>query len=295
MKRRFSKLQILYTEMIKQKEIVEIANRKRVSKITIDKDWVLGHFLNAMFSFADVRNNYVFKGGTCLHKCFIKDYRYSEDLDFTLLDAGFDVNRPFINKIIKKASEESGVKFHLADLYEQQSENIPQGYKVVIRFWGADHNPNQRPLPPSRWQTSINLDISFSEKLLLPAMEKDIIHPYSDADLVKNSVACYDFKEILSEKIRALKQRNRPRDVYDVWYLSKSAEPIPPGLKELLLKKSAHKDLIINGIQDFVNEEKALRNKRAWVQSLSNQIASTDLPDFDVTYNELTTFLKSLL
>jgi len=196
--------------MIKQKEIVEIAARKQVPKMTIDKDWVLGHFLNAMFSFANVRDNFVFKGGTCLHKCFIKDYRFSEDLDFTLLDADIDINKSFINKIIKKASEETGIQFHLADLYEQQSENIPQGYKAVIRFWGADHNPNQRPLPPSRWQTSINVDISFSEKLLLQAVEKDIIHPYSDANLIKNSAVCYDFTEILSEKIRALKQRNRP-------------------------------------------------------------------------------------
>ena len=281
--------------MIKQKEIVEIADRKQVPKLTIDKDWVLGHFLNAMFSFADVRGNFVFKGGTCLHKCFIKDYRFSEDLDFTLLDAGFDVNKPFINKIMKKASEESGIKFHLVDLYEQQSENIPQGYKAVIRFWGADHNPNQRPLPPSRWQTSINVDISFSEKLLLHAVEKDIIHPYSDANLIKNSAVCYDFTEILSEKIRALKQRNRPRDVYDVWYLSKSADSTFPGLRELLLKKSKLKGLKIEGIHDFVNKDKALRNKRAWPQSLSNQIAATDLPDFDFTYNELTTFLKTLL
>ncbi|HET56693.1 MAG TPA: nucleotidyl transferase AbiEii/AbiGii toxin family protein [Ignavibacteria bacterium] len=281
--------------MIKQKEIVEIAARKQVPKTTIDKDWVLGHFLSAMFSFADVRDNFVFKGGTCLHKCFIKDYRFSEDLDFTLLDAGFDISKPFINKIMKKASEESGIQFHLADFYEQQSENIPQGYKAIIRFWGADHNPNQRPLPPSRWQTSINVDISFSEKLFLQAVEKDIIHPYSDANLIRNSAVCYDFTEILSEKIRALKQRNRPRDVYDVWYLSKSTDSSFPGLKELLLNKSELKGLKIEGVHDFVNKEKALRNKRAWVQSLSNQIAATDLPDFDVTYNELTTFLKTLL
>lgn len=44
--------------MIKQKEIVEIAARKQVPKMSIDKDWVLGHFLNAMFSFADMRNNF---------------------------------------------------------------------------------------------------------------------------------------------------------------------------------------------------------------------------------------------
>ena len=281
--------------MIRQKEIVEIASKKQVPKVTIDKDWVLGIFLNAMFNFDDVRVNIVFKGGTCLHKCFIKDYRFSEDLDFTLLDANFDVNKPFINKIMKKASEESGIRFHLANLSEQQSENIPQGYKAVIRFWGADHNPNQRPLSPSRWQTSINVDISFSEKLFLQSVEKDIIHPYSDANLIKNRAVCYDFTEILSEKIRALTQRNRPRDVYDVWYLSKSADSPFKGIRELLLNKSELKGLKIEGIHNFVNKEKALRNKRAWSQSLSNQIAAADLPDFDVTYHELTTFLKTLL
>jgi predicted nucleotidyltransferase component of viral defense system len=281
--------------MIKQKEIVEIANRKQVPKTTIDKDWVLGHFLNAMFSFAEVRDNFAFKGGTCLHKCFIKDYRFSEDLDFTLLDAEFIVNKQFINNIMNKASEISGIHFYLADIHPQQSENIPQGYKAVIKFWGADHNPNQRPLSSSRWQTSIIVDISFSEKLLLPAVEKVISHPYSDADLVKNSTVCYDLTEILSEKIRALKQRNRPRDVYDVWYLGKSTGSSFPGLKDILLKKSESKGLSINGVQDFVNAEKALRNKRAWNQSLSNQIAAKDLPDFDEVYHELTTFLKTLL
>jgi len=281
--------------MIKQKEIVEIAIRKQVPKMTIDKDWVLGHFLNAMFSFAEVRDNFVFKGGTCLRKCFIKDYRFSEDLDFTLLDAAFVVNKPFINKIMHKASEVSGIHFHLDDLHPQQSENIPQGYKAVIKFWGADHNPNQRPLPPSRWQTSIIVDISFSEKLMLPAVEKVITHPYSDADYVRNNVVSYDLTEILSEKIRALKQRNRPRDVYDVWYLSKSPDATFPGLKKLLLEKSESKGLSINGVRDFVNTEKALRNKTAWNQSLSNQIAAKDLPDFDEVYHELTKFLKTLL
>lgn len=281
--------------MIKQKEIVEIANRKQVPKMTIDKDWVLGHFLNAMFSFADIRENFVFKGGTCLHKCFFKDYRFSEDLDFTLLDAGFEVNKTFIRKIMKTTSDASGIQFHLADLSPQQSKNIPQGYKAVIKFWGADHNPNQQPLRPSRWQTSINLDISFSEILLLPAIEREIIHPYSDANIVKNSAVCYDITEILSEKIRALKQRNRPRDVYDVWYLCRSVDSAFPGLKDLLLKKSESKGLYIKGASDFVNEDKALRNKIAWFQSLSNQIAASDLPDFDEVYYELTKFLKTLL
>ena len=31
-------------------------------------------------------NSWVFKGGTCLKKCYFETYRFSEDLDFTLRD-----------------------------------------------------------------------------------------------------------------------------------------------------------------------------------------------------------------
>jgi len=62
---------------MKQTEIMELANEKGIPKTTIDKDWILGHFLNAMFSFPEVRDTFVFKGGTCLHKCYIPDYRFS--------------------------------------------------------------------------------------------------------------------------------------------------------------------------------------------------------------------------
>lgn len=282
--------------MIKQKEIAEIADKNRVPKTTIDKDWVLGHFLNAMYSFADIRDNFAFKGGTCLHKCYIKDYRFSEDLDFTLLDANFPVDKPFFSRIIKKATGQSGIKFHLATLQKQQSKDVPQGYKAEVKFWGADHSPNQRPLPSIRWQTKINVDISFSEKLFLLPVEKEIVHPYSDVKNIQNKAICYDFNELLSEKIRALKQRNRPRDIYDVWYLSKLAEPTSfSKLKELLLKKSELKNVPVQGISDFVNQEKYLKNKRAWQQSLFHQLAISSLPDFDSIYDELTIFLKSLL
>ncbi|MEA3446967.1 MAG: nucleotidyl transferase AbiEii/AbiGii toxin family protein [Bacteroidota bacterium] len=282
--------------MIKQKEIAEIANKKHVPKTTIDKDWVLGHFLNAMFSFPDVCENFVFKGGTCLHKCYIRDYRFSEDLDFTLIDDGFVINKRFLNKVIKMASKASGIRFNLASLKQQQHENISQGYKVDIKFWGADHSPNQRPLPSSRWQTSIKLDISFSESLILPVVAKKIMHPYSDADQICRKAICYDFRELLSEKIRALKQRNRPRDIYDVWYLRTMLYADSyRGLTDLLFKKSVLKNLTIEGLMDFVNKEKYIRNKRAWSQSLTHQIPASNLPDFDTVYKELTEYLKKII
>lgn len=38
-----------------QKELKQIAEEKHVSIATVDKDWVLGHFLNAMYSFDQIK------------------------------------------------------------------------------------------------------------------------------------------------------------------------------------------------------------------------------------------------
>lgn len=282
--------------MIKQKEISDIAAFKGVPKTTIDKDWVLGHFLNAFYSFSQNQSNFIFKGGTCLHKCYLEDYRFSEDLDFTLVNKDFVVDRSFINEVIKRAELFSSIKFHLNPIQHQIHNNISQGYLVDVKFWGADHHPNQRPLPPLRWQSSIHLDISFSEKLLLPAVEKQIMHPYSDNEIIQSKAICYDFKELLSEKIRALKQRNRPRDVYDVWYLSKMIQrEAYAEIKNLLFEKSKHKGHVISGPKDFVNKEKAALNKIAWNRSLIHQLSHSDLGSFTDIYNELEKFIFELL
>jgi predicted nucleotidyltransferase component of viral defense system len=282
--------------MIRQKEISDIAALKGVPKTTIDKDWALGHFLNAFYDFSHNQRNFIFKGGTCLHKCYLEGYRFSEDLDFTLIDKDFVVDRSFINQVIRKAEAASSIKFHLNSIENQAHNNIQQGYLVEIKFWGADHHPNQPPLPPSRWQSSIHLDISFTEKLLLHAIEKSIMHPYSDYKIIQSKAICYDFKELLSEKIRALKQRNRPRDVYDVWYLGKMVEPEDYAeIKHLLFEKSLHKGHEIKGPEDFVNEKKAEINKIAWDRSLSHQLSSTDLGSFNVIYKELGRFIAELL
>lgn len=63
--------------MILKREIEKIAEQRKVAKATIDKDWVLGHFIDAIFSLPECRQNLVFKGGTCLKKCWFNDYRFS--------------------------------------------------------------------------------------------------------------------------------------------------------------------------------------------------------------------------
>jgi len=51
--------------MISKNEINRLAQEQKVRTTTIDKDWVLGHFIDAIYTIPECRNNLIFKGGTC--------------------------------------------------------------------------------------------------------------------------------------------------------------------------------------------------------------------------------------
>lgn len=282
--------------MIIQREIIENSEKHGVPTSTIDKDWVLSHFLNALFYFKPVKELFVFKGGTCIRKCYIEDYRFSEDLDFTLIDENFPIDEALIKTFIKKANEISGIGFHIFTFRKQIFEDNEQGYEVILKFWGANHKINQEPLPVNRWQDKIKLDIVFSETMLEKHQQKRIIHSYSDNELLSNPVNVYSYNEIVAEKLRSLIQRNRPRDIYDNWYFASNTTPENIKLiKNLLFKKAELKNINITSIDQFVNKDKREKNKRAWLDSLKQQMSIKKIPDFDVGYEKVKSFITEIL
>ena len=73
--------------MIPPAEISKLAHRLGSGDKTIEKDYVLTWVLLAMAE-SSLREWLVFKGGTAIKRMFVPDYRFSEDLDFTLLEPG---------------------------------------------------------------------------------------------------------------------------------------------------------------------------------------------------------------
>ncbi|MCU0487038.1 MAG: nucleotidyl transferase AbiEii/AbiGii toxin family protein [Anaerolineales bacterium] len=69
--------------MITEAEIRRLAAVARVDPMVLDLDYSLGWFLAGLASIPEVANRLIFKGGTCLRKCYFDGYRFSEDLDFT--------------------------------------------------------------------------------------------------------------------------------------------------------------------------------------------------------------------
>ncbi len=259
--------------MILQKEITTRAQEWGVPPATVDKDYVLGHFLSA---FAKAyQEQLIFKGGTCLRKCYIDNYRFSEDLDFTAADKDFVLEEQPLKELANEVQESIGIQLDVGTIKHLQFKDVPKGYQVNIKYWGANHSRNQRPLPPERWHTKIKLEISTDELILLDTPYREIFHPYSDTLGDHTTVACYSIAEIVSEKLRALKQRSytAPRDFYDLYYLSKQLrkedwEIIVP----TFLKKMAHKGLEFHSFKDLIDDGKISNVKRAWKTSIAHQI-----------------------
>jgi predicted nucleotidyltransferase component of viral defense system len=250
----------------------------------------LGHFLAILYSIPVLRSQLVFKGGTCLRKCWFSDYRFSEDLDFTAISPEFELTDQHLSGISEKLWAHAGIRSHIVSLKALRYHDKLTGYEAVIKYWGADHSKNEVPPPPERWQSKIKVEIILFEKMIFDPTERALYHPYSDSLLGNKPIPCYDIHEVLSEKIRALIQRSytAPRDYYDIWYLSGHTPNLDwDSIVRAFHEKMRYKGLEFRGVDQLINPRNERAVKMAWRNSLSHQIPTDAFPDFDTVKKEL--------
>jgi predicted nucleotidyltransferase component of viral defense system len=71
--------------MISHEEIKNLVVEWNIREDVIEKDYVIGWVLWGIGQSEELKDKWIFKGGTCLKKCYLETYRFSEDLDFTLM------------------------------------------------------------------------------------------------------------------------------------------------------------------------------------------------------------------
>ena len=80
----------------------------------VETDYVLGWLLWAIGTEPGLSDRWVFKGGTCLKKCYLETFRFSEDLDFTVLPGApltEDGVLQVLERALARAREASGIDF----------------------------------------------------------------------------------------------------------------------------------------------------------------------------------------
>jgi len=263
--------------MISRSELQRLANREKVALGTLEKDYVITEVLKAISQVSTLNELMVFKGGTALRKVYFVDWRYSEDLDFTVKhDMKKEELRQELDKWYHQVELASQIQLTTKMLHK------PDGYaRVRTQFVG-----------PLSYPGMIFMDLSFDEPLCLdPVFKKVLATPFQSGE---QELPAYPLEELLAEKIRSLLERGKSRDYYDVWRLLKehSSKLDFVLLGAVLQKKLSHKSLTITDIGDFLPQDTRVL-KRYWEKDLGQQIIT--LPSLNEVIEQLQDLLDKLV
>jgi predicted nucleotidyltransferase component of viral defense system len=258
--------------MIGKAELLETAAKLGLRPDVVEKDYALGWTLAGIYAHAELRDSWVFKGGTCLKKCYFETYRFSEDLDFTLQDAAH-LDETFLKRVFAEIG---------AWVYEQAGLEMPDDGQDFELFqnprgqtacqgklsYRGPVSPNVAVIRLPR----IKLDLSADERIVLPPERVPIFHAYSDEPEEGIEVLAYAYEEAFGEKVRALAERTRPRDLYDVvnLYRNSEARPSPAVLLDVLRQKCEFKGIAVPKLDDLTAHRGGLEG--GWQSMLAHQL-----------------------
>lgn len=200
-------------------------NNFRYPLQTAEKDYFLAVVLQIIYS-SELKDKLVFKGGTAIHHLYLDQLRFSEDLDFTALE-------PVSINDLNKAFE-------------------PYDFLEIVNFYPSDFAlkiNRLKFLGPLNQANSIKVDVDLTQKLIRPIVEIDYRNIFNVSLKVKGMA----LDEICAEKIRAVNERARYRDFYDLAMVLKVNNFEPKEIFEILKQKELRKPLSKESILDNLN------------------------------------------
>src|SRR5574341_1729400 len=185
--------------MIPRRNLSLLSNRlaqgggRRLPEAVLERDYCIAWFLVGLAT-SPLRDRLAFKGGTALKRCYFGEYRFSEDLDFTLLQP---VSLPELlaelGPLHQAVRQQSGVLFRFLRKDRQPHANTHTFY---LGYEG--------PLPGG--DKEIKVDITIHERLVAPPLLRPLLRAYAEhTDLPEDArILVYPLREIATEKLVAL-------------------------------------------------------------------------------------------
>jgi predicted nucleotidyltransferase component of viral defense system len=217
--------------LIDRRELLIIARRKNLPLQIVEKDYVLGWLLYG-FSFIE---ELCFKGGTALAKIYFpRIWRLSEDIDFSILSGSFESIKNRLENVFVRIKDSSGIGLRLKSEYSNPEYlQLKIGYTAFSKNW-------------------VKVDV-MTEKLIREPVLLDLPKAYPDYPDVQIKVE--SLEEILAQKLRALVERKKCRDFFDVWLLLKEQRFNDKEVVELFELKCKMKGIAFQGIEQIFPED----------------------------------------
>jgi predicted nucleotidyltransferase component of viral defense system len=255
--------------MITQREISQVAHREQMSDRVIEKDYVLTWLLFGLAS-SPLAGHLAFKGGTALKKIYFPDYRYSEDLDFTVVGTVQpDPILAIVDETLRRLAHGEGFQFEMpAGRIERRADSLT----VYVSFVG--------PLQSRLGSRDVKVDFTLSERLVFPVVDKLVFSSYSDR--IDCAIGSYSLEEVVTEKLCAVIGRTEPRDVYDLHFLMGRSEIAFPQIPAAFAEKARSKGIDPARLGEALGRP---RLAKMWETRLVHQVK--ELPHLEQVLREL--------
>lgn len=208
----------------------------------VEQDMVIVRSLIEIFNDDLLQEQLAFRGGTALHKLFAQPAaRYSEDIDLVQITAGpigdiLDRLRQKLN-FFEKINVESGT----------------MNSRMVFRY-------NSEGQPSVRMR--LKVEINCREHFTLFGHHSVPLKMTSDWYTGETSINTFSLNELLATKLRALYQRNKGRDLFDLWYF-------------LTYQKTDSK-AIVEGFRAYLGQEGLKVSSREFLENMENKIRNSE-------------------
>lgn len=166
----------------------------------IEQDLVISRALVELYNQPNVKSSLIFRGGTALNKLYIQPpARYSEDIDLVqikpepigqVLDAIREVLDNWLGEPRRKSTERSA--------------------KLVYRYLSINNTP-----------AKLKIEINTTEHFTIQPILSTNYEVNSNWFQGKTNLLTYSLDEMIATKLRALYQRRKGRDLFDIWYVLK--------------------------------------------------------------------------
>lgn len=208
----------------------------------VEQDLAISRFLVELFSNDILRDKLAFRGGTAIHKLFMKSQaRYSDDIDLVQIDTG-----P-IGEVIDIIKEVSFIK------NKPRIKQKEMNTTIVFPF-----NSEIQPVINMK----LKIEINCREHSAVYGLNRMPFEVKTKWFYGKTQINTYTLEELLGTKIRALYQRKKGRDLFDLWYV--------------LVKEKPSQAKIMNAFQEYMKSSGKTITQREFIKNIELKLKDNE-------------------
>lgn len=228
----------------------------------IEQDLIISRALVDLYNDHHVKDALVFRGGTALNKLFINPpARYSEDIDFV------QRNSDPIGQTIDSIREL--LKSWLGD---PKWKITQRSAKLIYKYESVNKMP-----------AKLKIEINTTEHFQVLPLKRVPFSMNSDWFKGAADIITYEIDELMATKLRALYQRRKGRDLFDIWYVADRKLINLNRVFDIFSKYCSYNNVKISG-EEFLKNLELKKNHRDFHMDMSVLLPSKLHWNFEEAY-----------